>query len=240
MYKVKLENFSGPLDLLLYFIRRDKIDIYDIPISSITKEYMDTLEMLENLNLNIAGEFILMAATLMRIKAKMLLPKPGFIDLDEGHDPRAELVQQLLEYQRYKDMSFDLKQLAEQRSHYHPRGIKMKSPEYKENLSEHLKDVTIFEIARIFKNAMEKMPVIQPYELHREQIHLDDQKAIILKSFDMQGSLQFSFLLDKLKSKIEVVVTFLAILELVRMRKIVIIQSEIFGEMEMQRIEAEA
>ena len=137
-------------------------------------------------------------------------------------------------------MSFDLKQLAEQRSHYHPRGIKMKSPEYKENISEHLKDVTIFEIARIFKNAMEKMPVIQPYELHREQIHLDDQKAIILKSFDMQGSLQFSFLLDKLKSKIEVVVTFLAILELVRMRKIVIIQSEIFGEMEMQRIEAEA
>ena len=240
MYKVKLENFSGPLDLLLYFIRRDKIDIYDIPISSITKEYMDTLEMLENLNLNIAGEFILMAATLMRIKAKMLLPKPGFIDLDEGHDPRAELVQQLLEYQRYKDMSFDLKQLAEQRSHYHPRGKKMKSPEYKENISEHLKDVTIFEIARIFKNAMEKMPVIQPYELHREQIHLDDQKAIILKSFDMQGSLQFSFLLDKLKSKIEVVVTFLAILELVRMRKIVIIQSEIFGEMEMQRIEAEA
>jgi len=240
MYKVKLENFSGPLDLLLYFIRRDKIDIYDIPISSITKEYMDTLVMLENLNLNIAGDFILMAATLMRIKAKMLLPKPEFIDLDEGSDPRSELVQQLLEYQRFKEMSFDLKQLAEQRSYHHPRGIKMKSPEYKENLSEHLKDVTIFEIARIFKNAMENMPVIQPYELHREQIHLDDQKAIILKSFDMQGSLRFSFLLDKLKSKIEVVVTFLAILELVRMRKIVIIQSEVFGEMEMQRIEAEA
>lgn len=240
MYKVKLENFSGPLDLLLYFIRRDKIDIYDIPISSITKEYMDTLEMLENLNLNIAGEFILMAATLMRIKAKMLLPKPEFIDLDEGSDPRVELVQQLLEYQRFKERSFDLKQLAEQRSHCHPRGMEMKSPEYKENLSAQLKDVTIFEIARIFKIAMENMPVIQPYELHREQIHLDDQKAIILKSFDMQGSLRFSFLLDKLKSKIEVVVTFLAILELIRMRKIVIIQSEIFGEIEMQRIEAEA
>ena len=240
MYKVKLENFSGPLDLLLYFIRRDKIDIYDIPISSITKEYMDTLEMLENLNLNIAGEFILMAATLMRIKAKMLLPKPEFIDLDEGSDPRAELVQQLLEYQRFKEMSFDLKQLAEQRSHYHPRGIKMKSPEYEEKLSEHLKDVTIFEIASIFKKAMENMPVIHPYELHREEIHLDVQKAMILKSFDMQGSLKFSSLLDKLKSKIEIVVTFLAILELVRMRKIVVIQSKVFGEMEMQKIEAEA
>jgi len=240
MYKVELENFSGPLDLLLYFIRRDKIDIYDIPISSITKEYMDTLEMLENLNLNIAGEFILMAATLMSIKAKMLLPKPEFIDLDEEPDPRIELVQQLLEYQRFKEMSFDLKQIAEERSHYHTRGMKMRTPDYKEHITEHLKDVTIFEIARIFKNAMENMPVIQPYELHREEIHLDAQKEIILKSFDMQGSLKFSFLLDKLKSKIEVVVTFLAILELVRMRKIVVIQNKIFGEMEMQKIEAEA
>ena len=92
MYRVKLENFSGPLDLLLYFIRRDKIDIYDIPIASITKEYMDTMQMLENLNLNIAGEFILMAATLMRIKAKMLLPKPEFIDLDEESDPRVQVI----------------------------------------------------------------------------------------------------------------------------------------------------
>ena len=240
MYKVKLENFSGPLDLLLYFIRRDKVDIYDIPISSITKEYMDTLEMLENLNLNIAGEFILMAATLMRIKAKMLLPKPEFTDLDEESDPRAELVQQLIEYQRFKEMSFDLKQLAEKRSYYHPRGMKMKSPEFDEHISEHLKDVTIFEIASIFKKAMENMPVIHPYELHREEIHLDAQKAMILKSFDMQGSLKFSSLLDKLKSKIEIVVTFLAILELVRMRKIVVIQSKVFGEMQMQKIEAEA
>lgn len=240
MYKVKLENFSGPLDLLLYFIRRDKIDIYDIPISSITKEYMETLDMLENLNLNVAGEFILMAATLMRIKAKMLLPKPEFIDLDEESDPREELVQQLLEYQRFKEMSFDLKELAKNRSYYYPRGVKMKSPEYEEKISEHLKDVTIFEIARIFKDAMENMPVIHAYELQREEINLDNQKAIILKSFDMQGSLRFSFLLDKLKSKIEVVVTFLAILELVRMRQIVVIQNDTFGEMEMQKIEAEA
>ena len=240
MYKVKLENFSGPLDLLLYFIRRDKIDIYDIPISSITKEYMDTLEMLENLNLNIAGEFVLMAATLMRIKAKMLLPKPELIDLDEESDPRIELVQQLIEYQRFKEMSFDLKQLADQRSHYYPRGMKMKSPEYQENISEHLKDVTIFEIARIFKNAMENMPVIHPYELHKEEVNLDAQKAMILQSFDMQGALNFSSLLNKLTSKIEVVVTFLAILELVRMRKIIVIQNKVFGEMEMQKIEAEA
>ena len=135
-------------------------------------------------------------------------------------------------------MSFDLKELAKNRSYYYPRGIKMKSPQYEEQISEHLKDVTIFEIARIFKDAMENMPVIHAYELQRED--LDSQKAIILKSFDMQGSFRFSFLLDKLKSKIEVVVTFLAILELVRMRQIVVIQNDTFGEMEMQKIEAEA
>lgn len=240
MYKVKLENFSGPLDLLLFFIKRDKIDIYDIPIASITKEYMDTLGMVETLNLNIAGEFILMAATLMRIKVKMLLPKPELFDLDEGSDPRAELVQQLLEYQRFKEMSFDLKQLAEHRSHYHTRGAKMESPDYKEDISEHLKDVTIFEIANIFKKAMDNMPVIHPYELHREEINLNDQKAKILKSFNIDGSLCFSILLKKLKSRIEIIVTFLAILELVRIRQIFVIQSAVFGEIEMKKIEAEA
>ena len=240
MYKVKLENFSGPLDLLLFFIKRDKIDIYDIPIASITKEYMDTLGMVETLNLNIAGEFILMAATLMRIKVKMLLPKPELFDLDEGSDPRAELVQQLLEYQRFKEMSFDLKQLAEHRSHYHTRGAKMESPYYKEDISEHLKDVTIFEIANIFKKAMDNMPVIHPYELHREGINLNDQKAKILKSFNIDGSLCFSILLKKLKSRIEIIVTFLAILELVRIRQIFVIQSAVFGEIEMKKIEAEA
>ena len=240
MYKVKLENFSGPLDLLLFFIKRDKIDIYDIPIASITKEYMDTLGMFETLNLNIAGEFILMAATLMRIKVKMLLPKPELFDLDEGSDPRAELVQQLLEYQRFKEMSFDLKQLAEHRSHYHTRGAKMDPPDYKEDISEHLKDVTIFEIANIFKKAMDNMPVIHPYELHREEINLNDQKAKILKSFNIDGSLCFSILLKKLKSRIEIIVTFLAILELVRIRQIFVIQSAVFGEIEMKKIEAEA
>ena len=100
MYKVHLENFDGPLDLLLFFIRRDEIDIYDIPISHITKEYLDTLEQIQQVNISIAGEFIEMAATLMRIKAKMLLPKPELEgDID---DPRSPLVRQLLEYRRYK------------------------------------------------------------------------------------------------------------------------------------------
>jgi len=116
----------------------------------------------------------------------------------------------------------------------------MESPDYKEDISEHLKDVTIFEIANIFKKAMDNMPVIHPYELHREEINLNDQKAKILKSFNIDGSLCFSILLKKLKSRIEIIVTFLAILELVRIRQIFVIQSAVFGEIEMKKIGAEA
>jgi len=240
MYKVKLENFTGPLDLLLYFIRRDEIDVYDIPIAQITAEYMETLDMMQTLNLNVAGEFILMAATLMRIKAKMLLPKPQLGDEDEVEDPRAELVQQLLEYQRFKEMAYDLDKLAMERGQYHPRGFEMNSPDLEEDTATYLKDVTLYEIARLFKNAMDNMPVIQPYELHRGQVHLGDQKALISRSFDIDGRLRFSDLIKKLKTKLEVVVTFLAVLELVRMRQIIVIQNDLFGEMEMQRLGAEA
>ena len=240
MYNVKLENFTGPLDLLLYFIRRDEINVYDIPIARITAEYMETLEIMKTLNLNVAGEFILMAATLMRIKAKMLLPKPQLGDEDEVEDPRAELIQQLLEYQRFKDMAYDLDKLAMERGQYHPRGFEMNSPDLEEDASTYLKDVTLYEIARLFKNAMENMPVIQPYELHREQVHLGDQKALISRSFNIDGRLRFSVLIKKLKTKLEIVVTFLAVLELVRMRQIIVIQNDLFGEMEMQRLGAEA
>ena len=240
MYNVKLENFTGPLDLLLYFIRRDEIDVYDIPIARITAEYMETLEIMQTLNLNVAGEFILMAATLMRIKAKMLLPKPQLGDEDEVEDPRAKLIQQLLEYQRFKEMAFDLDKLAMERDQYHPRGFEMNSPDLEEDASTYLKDVTLYEIARLFKNAMENMPVIQPYELHREKVHLSDQKALISRSFDIDGILCFSALIKKLKTKLEVVVTFLAVLELVRIRQIIVIQNGLFGEMEMQRLGAEA
>ena len=240
MYKVKLENFTGPLDLLLHFIRRDEIDVYDIPIARITAEYMETLDMMQTLNLNVAGEFILMAATLMRIKAKMLLPKPQLGDEDDVEDPRAELVQQLLEYQRFKEMAYDLDKLAMERGQNHPRGFEMNSPDLEEDTAAYLKDVTLYEIARLFKNAMDNMPVIQPYELHREQVHLGDQKTLISRSFDIDGRLRFSALIKKLKSKLEVVVTFLAVLELVRMRQIIVIQNDLFGEMEMQRLGAEA
>ena len=123
MHRVELDKFQGPLDLLLYFIRRDEIDIYDIPIAEITAEYLQIVEDVKAMNISIAGEFILMAATLMRIKSKMLLPRPDLDDLGEPIDPRTELVQQLLEYKKYKDIADNLSEKWEKLSYQHERMI---------------------------------------------------------------------------------------------------------------------
>lgn len=120
-YQVHLENFEGPLDLLLYFIQRDQIDIYDIPIAHITAEYLSYLELMEALNLAVAGEFILLAATLMHIKARMLLPRPEPVDEEIIEDPREVLVRQLIEYQRFKEAAEQLGQLGEQRGVHYPK-----------------------------------------------------------------------------------------------------------------------
>lgn len=232
MYKVHLENFDGPLDLLLFFIRRDEIDIYDIPISRITKEYLGTLNQIQQINIGVAGEFIEMAATLMRIKSKMLLPRP---QMDEDiEDPRSPLVRQLLEYRRYKELAQQLENLAEERSHYFTRGYESPIPAGDEDPGVYLRQVSLYDIAHYFKVAMENKPIISRYELQREEISLDDQKAIILANLDEKGFLKFSVLLTKLETKLEVIVTFLAILEMIRSEEIVIVQQKLFGELEIQ------
>jgi len=121
MYRVHLDQFQGPLDLLLYFIRRDEIDIYDIPIARITAEYLEALETMESLNIGVAGEFILMTATLMRIKSRMLLPRPELDEEGQPIDPRTELVQQLLEYQRFKEAAQHLERRVEEQSYHFTR-----------------------------------------------------------------------------------------------------------------------
>jgi len=232
MYKIHLENFDGPLDLLLFFIRRDEIDIYDIPISYITKEYLGTLDQMQQINIGVAGEFIEMAATLMRIKSKMLLPRPQLDD--DIEDPRSPLVRQLLEYRRYKDLADQLEKLAEERSHYFSRGYETPIPVVDEDPGVYLRQVSLYDIAHYFKVAMENKPIISHYELQREDISLDDQKAIILANLDEKGFLKFSVLLTKLETKIEVIVTLLAILEMIRNEEIIIIQQKLFGELKIQ------
>ena len=229
MYQVHLDNFSGPLDLLLYFIRRDEIDIYDIPIATITEEYIRTIDQMQHLSIPFAGEFIDMAATLMRIKSKMMLPRITYDDL-EIEDPRTRLAQQLIEYQKYKSLADQLENMANQRSQYIPRTMELAVPNDPEEAGVYLRNISLFDLAIIFKNAMESKPVIQPYELHRELVSLDQQKALILANFNKKGQLSFTKLVKDIETKQELIITFLAILELMRLAQIEIVQKKLFGE----------
>jgi segregation and condensation protein A len=236
VYKVKLEQFEGPLDLLLYFIRRDEIDIYDIPIAQITAEYLQLIEDMKTMNLSVAGEFIIMAASLMRIKSRMLIPRPELDEEGEPIDPRTELVQQLVEYQRFKDASGELSMKWYEQSYHHKRSA-VQEVDGVDDVGVYLRKVDLFDLAQYFKSAMERMPVITSYDLHQEPVSLDEKKHSIMKSFDGDGILTFKRLLAKCEDKLEVIVTFLAILDLMRLNEIGIYQNELFEEIEIHRIE---
>ena len=239
MYQIQLDNFEGPIDLLLYFIRRDELDIYDIPISKITKEFVETVEEWEKMHLHVAGDFIVMASTLMRIKAKLLLPRPELDDDGEIIDPRTELVQQLVEYKQYKNAAEILNNLSNDQSQRFTRQLEplmvVDESDVEENL---ILDVTLFDLARFFKSAMDSMPVVSQFELSREPVKLEEQKKFIFKHFDGDGRLKFSTILSKLETRMEIVVTFLATLDLVREGSCIVIQENIFGDLELQKIDS--
>ena len=239
MYQIQLDNFEGPIDLLLYFIRRDELDIYDIPISKITKEFVETVEEWEKMHLHVAGDFIVMASTLMRIKAKLLLPRPELDDDGEVIDPRTELVQQLVEYKRYKNAAEILNNLSNDQSQRFTRQLEplmvVDESDVEENL---ILDVTLFDLARFFKSAMDSMPVVSQFELNREPVKLEEQKKFIFKHFDGDGKLKFSTILSKLETRMEIVVTFLAILDLVREGSCIVIQENVFDDLELQKIDS--
>jgi segregation and condensation protein A len=240
MYKIQLNNFEGPIDLLLYFIRRDELDIYDIPIAKITKEFIDAVEEWERVHLHVVGDFIVMASTLMRIKAKLLLPRPELGDDGEIIDPRKELVQQLVEYKRFKDAAEMLRNLSDERDQKFCRQLEpiilTDELDSEENI---ILGVTLYDLARFFKSVMDNMPVVSQFELHREPVRLEKQKEFIFKYFDGDGRLKFSTILDKLKTRMEIVVTFLAILELVREGICRLTQNKVFGDLELQKIGSE-
>ena len=240
MYKIQLNNFEGPIDLLLYFIRRDKLDIYDIPIAKITKEFIDAVEEWERVQLHVAGDFIVMASTLMRIKAKLLLPRPELGDDGEIIDPRKELVQQLVEYKRFKDVAEMLKNLSDERDQKFCRQLEpiilTDELDSEENI---ILDVTLYDLARFFKSVMDNMPVVSQFELHREPVRLEKQKEFIFRYIDGDGRLKFSTILDKLKTRMEIVVTFLAVLDLVREGICRLTQNKVFGDLELQKIGSE-
>ena len=240
-YRIHLENFEGPMDLLLYFIRRDELDIYDIPIAKITKEFVDTIEEWKRVNMLVAGEFIVMASTLMRVKARMMIPRPELDDEGDIIDPRAELINQLIDYKRFREVAEMLDLMSLKRSQITPRQFEQEVSEIEgENLGSILHDVSLYDLARFFKEAMENRPVISQFELSREPIRLEKQKEFIFKHFDGEGRLRFSTLVDKLATRMMLIVTFLAVLELIREGTCTFKQLSTFGDIELIYLKLEA
>lgn len=229
MYNINLNNFEGPLDLLLFFIKRDELDIYDIPIANITAEFMEYLELLEKLDLEVAGDFILMASTLMQIKAKMLLPKEKDEKGDEI-DPRMDLVNALLEYKRYKEMSEELsiQESQERRMKYRGNfiGDEKKDPDELETL---MKNISIYDLIKAFKSAMEKPPEEPVHNIHRFNVTIEEQMADVLSKTDFGKEVSFVELIKGMVEKLRIVVTFIALLELIKMGKIGLKESPEFN-----------
>ncbi len=230
MYKIKLDQFEGPLDLLLFFIKRDELNIYDIPISKITKEFLDYVNLIKLLDLEVAGDFILMASTLMHIKARMLLPRE-VDEKGEEIDPRAELIQALLEYKKYKEMSEELAFFESSQRKLNFRGnfsedTKIAPPEY-ETL---LRNVTIYDLAKAFKKALDKIKPEVFHEVKKINITIDEQIAYILQKLEEMNELSFLILVESMHEKIRIVITFIALLELTKSGMIGIKESPEFND----------
>ena len=240
MFNIKLENFEGPLDLLLYFIKRDKIDIYDIPITKITNEYISVIDEAKTLDVSIAGEFLFMASMLLRIKTQMLLPRQVDEESLDIDDPRIDLVAQLIEYKKYKNIANKLKNLHFENKDTFFRSSPKVLYDQSPDLSDFLDEVTLFDISKIFKEAIENAPTQDSFEIYRETVSLQEQKDFILQGLKANKILSLKKLVKKLETKIEIIVTFLALLEMIKQSEIICLQKESFKDIEIKLIVAEA
>ncbi len=220
LYKISLKEFEGPLDLLLFFLKRDELDIYDIPISRITKEFMEYLHLLEQLDLEVAGDFILMAATLMQIKVKMLLPKE-IDEKGEEIDPRADLVRALLEYKRYKEMSEELSFMEATMRTYNYRGnFDSDNKETPTNYDVLLKNISIYDLIKAFKKALLDRPAEPVHQIKKWNVTIDEQMEYIMGKISENNNVSFIELMLDIRDKIHIVVTFIAMLEMVKAGRI--------------------
>ena len=234
----KLQVFEGPLDLLLYLIEKNKVNIYDIPIVEITAQYMEYVDQMKKDNLDTLSEFLVMAATLLDIKSKMLLPKK------EQEDPRAELVQQLLEYKMYKCMANELKdrQLDAGKVWYKKKDIPDEVLAYEEpvNLEELVGDIRLSDLNRIFQSIMkrqeEKIDKVRSKfgKIEKEEVSLEEKMEYLTDYAASHKHFSFRGLLTASSSKVEVIVTFLAILELMKTGKLTIVQEHIFDDIRIE------
>jgi segregation and condensation protein A len=216
MYRVRLTDFEGPLDLLLFFIKRDELDIYNIPIARITKEFLSSLHLMASLDLEVAGEFIVMAAELMQIKVRMLLPRDE--SSPEEEDPRAELVRRLIEYKRFKEMSQEMSKMELEQRKVHYRGFFHADArlEPAEDPQESLRDISLFNLIAAFKKAMDQMPRKVVHEVSLLNVTVDEQMSFVMDFLRVHGSTTLLRMIAHMTEKIRVIVTIIALLELTK------------------------
>jgi len=233
-YHVKLEIFEGPMDLLLHLIKKHELDIYDIPIAPITRQYLEYIELMKSLDMEIAGDFLVMASTLTHIKSKMLLPPPeNPDDDDDGTDPRAELIRRLLEYKRFKDAAASLEQRESDWSKIYTRETEV-TPELPPDDQPLLFDFHLFDLLAALKDVLNRVPDAG-IEITAEAVSITDKIATILARLESVDSLLFADLFDGSTTKAHIIATFMALLELMKNRIVKAVQIEQFGAIRLMR-----
>jgi segregation and condensation protein A len=236
-YKVKFEVFEGPLDLLLYLIKKQEVDIYDVNLTQLATQFIEYVDVMRMMDLEIAGEFLVMASTLMLIKSKELLPKDQQVTPegeDEGEDPRWELIRQLVEYKKFKDAAAHLQELEIQQESVYPR-LPVK-PEFDAAPAPLRSTVSVFDLINAVNAVLKRLSKQEePGEIFEDKWTVSEKIEQLLQLVHEKGTVAFSNLFADAASRMEVVVTFLALLELIRLRQLVASQDEHFGEIMVMR-----
>ncbi|MBU2044903.1 MAG: segregation/condensation protein A [Candidatus Omnitrophica bacterium] len=229
--KIRLDIFEGPLDLLIYLIKRDHLNIYDIPIVKVIDQYIQFLELMKLLDINVASEYLVMAANLISIKSKMLLPRESEVqELEE--DPREELIRRLLEYEKFKEAAEFLKSKETERLKYFKRTTSGETGE-----SEVYIEASIFDLISAFKTALKEVPKDIFFEVVKDEFTVEEKIHDLLHLLLVKEKVSLSELFSSAKNKLEIVVIFLSILELIKLKEIVAVQEELFSQILITRRE---
>lgn len=232
-YQLRLDKFEGPFDLLLFLIQKDEIDIYDIPIASITSQFIEYVDSAEHINLMYAGEFIDMVATLMRIKTIMLLPRP-VLDDESIEDPRTELVRRLIEYKRFKEAALELHEIEAEHEWIKPRNyftyLKTYHHAMLEEDSSPLADLSLYDLIKAFRRVIDNIPKITEHQVKKITVSIEEQSTKIRRFLNQNKILYFSKLLEEGVDKIVAVVSFISILELTKAGEITLFQEDLFED----------
>jgi segregation and condensation protein A len=235
-YQVRIENFEGPLDLLLHLIKKNEINIYDIPIAMIAQQYLSYIEAMKELNLTVAGEFLVMAATLLQIKSKMLLPiEESAEDEEDGPDPREELVRRLLEYKTFKEAARQLDTQERMWREIYSRPVVARETSAESSDDAMLDNIGLFDLVDALQTILDRNPGKKLLEIIPDNLTVRDRMNAILEALEGQESIGFEALFETSCHRLVIIVTFLALLELIRLRTVRVYQAESFGPILVSR-----